>query len=59
MNERDDEIKDLLLQIHHLKEELEQRKDIMSQGLPAEHTTNIGMTSTEPLHFVSANPTSK
>lgn len=59
MNERDDEIKDLLLQIHLLKEEIEQRKDVLSQSQPAEHARDKGMTLMEQVHFVSTKTTSK
>lgn len=59
MNERDEEIKDLLLQIRLLKEELEHKKDLVPQGLPAEHTTVNRTISPEPLHTASLNPTSR
>lgn len=59
MNEKDDKIKDLLLQIQLLKEELEDRKDVMSQGLSAEHTVDRGTALTEQLHISSISPISK
>lgn len=60
MNERDKEIEDLLLQIRLLKEELEHRQDLITQGLPEVHKTTVNEAILpEQLHTVPINLTSR